>query len=434
MNIFEHLESEVRSYCRAFPTVLRRAQGSFVYDESGREYLDFFAGAGTLNYGHNNPVIKQAVIEYLQQDGILHALDLMTVAKREFLETFEHCILKPRGLDYKIQFTGPTGTNAVEAALKLARKVKGRTNVISFTNGYHGLSAGALAATGNRHFRTEQFLNRLNVSFMPFDGYLGENLDTLAYLRRVLKDNSSGTDLPAAVILETVQAEGGVNVARAEWLQGLAQICREFDILLIADDIQVGNGRTGSFFSFEAAGIRPDMVVLSKAIGGIGLPMSLVLINREIDNWKPAEHTGTFRGNNLAFVAAKTAIQQYWSNEDFSREIQRKETLLRKGLEQIAARHRDLNLKVRGRGLIYGIGLPEPSLAKAVSRESFKRGLIIELAGSDDQVVKFLPPLTVQDAELQKGLEIVSSSLDQALADRRPAGIPVSAEAKKLVA
>jgi len=434
MSIFEHLESEVRSYCRAFPTVLQRAQGSFVYDESGREYLDFFAGAGTLNYGHNNPRIKQAVIEYLQQDGILHALDLMTVAKREFLETFERCILKPRKLDYKVQFTGPTGTNAVEAALKLARKVKGRTNVISFTNGYHGLSAGALAATGNRHFRNEQFVNRINISFMPFDGYLGEGVDTLAYLRRVLKDNSSGTDVPAAIILETVQAEGGVNVARPEWLQGLAQICREFDILLIADDIQVGNGRTGSFFSFEAAGIRPDLVVLSKAIGGIGLPMSLVLISREIDNWKPAEHTGTFRGNNLAFVAATAAIDAYWANSDFSQEIQRKETLLRKGLEQIAAEHRDLNLKVRGRGLIYGIEMPDPSLAKAISREAFKQGLIIELAGSDDQVVKFLPPLTVQDSELERGLKIVSASLKQGLADRRPAGIAVSAEAKKLVA
>lgn len=415
MNIFEHLESEVRSYCRAFPAVLKRAQGPFVYDESGREFIDFFAGAGTLNYGHNNPRIKQAVIEYLQADGILHALDLMTVAKRELLETFERLILAPRGLDYKTQFTGPTGANAVEAAMKLARKVKRRANIISFTNGYHGLSAAALAATGNRHFRNELFLNRLNVSFMPYDGYLGQNVDTLEFLRRALKDNSSGIDVPAAIILETVQAEGGVNIARPEWLRGLQQICREFDILLIADDIQVGNGRTGTFFSFEAAGIRPDLVVLSKAIGGIGLPMSLVLIARELDAWKPAEHTGTFRGNNLAFVAAKAALENYWADAAFTKEIQHKETLLRGALDEIARRHPALNLKVRGRGLIYGLEMPEAPMAKAVSQEAFKRGLIIELAGSEDQVVKFLPPLTIDDAVLQPGIQIVSDSLDAVL-------------------
>ena len=236
-DVFERCESEVRSYCRAFPAVFNRAQGAFLYDESGREYIDFFAGAGTLNYGHNHPRIKQAVMEYLQHDGVVHALDMWTVAKREFLETFEALILKPRNLDYKVQFTGPTGTNAVEAALKLARKVKQRSNVIAFTNGYHGLSAGALAITGNRHFRNEAFVNRLDVSFMPYDGYFGEDVNTLDYLRRFLLDNSSGVDVPAAIIIETIQAEGGVNVARLEWLRGLEKLCREFDILLIVEPV-----------------------------------------------------------------------------------------------------------------------------------------------------------------------------------------------------
>jgi len=415
MSIFERRESEVRSYCRSFPAVFKRAVGAFVYDDSGREYIDFFAGAGTMNYGHNNPAIKQAVIEYLQQDGILHALDLMTVAKREFLETFERLILQPRGMNYKLQFSGPTGTNAVEAALKLARKVKQRSNVISFTNGYHGLSAGALATTGNRHFRHEAWVNRLDVTFMPYDGYLGENTDTLHYLRRVLADQSSGVDIPAAIILETIQAEGGVNVARTEWLQGLERICREFDILLIVDDIQVGNGRTGTFFSFELAGIRPDIVVLSKAIGGIGLPMSLVLIQPDVDQWKPAEHTGTFRGNNLAFVGAKAALDNYWLNDDFSRQIARKEMLLQESLTAVCKDHSDLGMKVRGRGLIYGLEMPKASLAKATSQEAFKRGLIIELAGSEDQVLKFLPPLIVSEIILKRGLEIVTESLNAAL-------------------
>jgi diaminobutyrate-2-oxoglutarate transaminase len=416
MNVFERMESEVRSYCRSFPTVLQRAKGSFVYDESGREYLDFFAGAGTMNYGHNNPTIKQDVIEYLQKDGILHALDLMTVAKREFLETFNRNILEPRQLKYKVQFTGPTGTNAVEAALKLARKVKKRTNVIAFTNGYHGLSAAALAATGNRHFRHEAFVNRLNVSFLPFDGYLGATTDTLDYMERALADNSSGLDIPAAVILETIQAEGGVNVASIAWLQRLEQICRKFDIVLIVDDIQVGNGRTGTFFSFEPAGIKPDLVVLSKAIGGIGLPMSVVLIKPELDEWKPAEHTGTFRGNNLAFVASRSAISTYWADDKFSKEIQRKEKVLSNYLKGLADKHPKLGIKVRGRGLIYGLVMPQASIAKSISKEAFKRGLIIELAGSEDQVVKFLPPLVIEDDLLIRGLDIVAASLEHAVA------------------
>jgi diaminobutyrate-2-oxoglutarate transaminase len=413
-NIFARRESEVRSYCRAFPALFKTARGAFLYDEGGREYLDFFAGAGTLNYGHNHPAIKQAVLDYLQQDGVVHGLDMMTVAKREFLEAFESIILQPRQLDYKVQFTGPTGTNAVEAAMKLARKVKQRSNIIAFTNGYHGLSAGALAATGNRHFRNEAFITRLNVSFMPFDGYLGGGVNTLDYLRHCLTDNSSGLDIPAAIIVETIQAEGGINVAQLDWLRGLEAICREFDILLIVDDIQVGNGRTGTFFSFEPAGIRPDMVVLSKAIGGLGLPMSLVLIDRKIDLWKPAEHTGTFRGNNLAFVAS-TAALQFWRTDEFPAEVRRKGELLSGLLGDIKSRHPDHNLHVRGRGLIQGLELPRPEQAKAVSREAFQQGIIIELAGPNDEVLKFLPPLVIEEPVLRKGIATLAQIIDSVL-------------------
>jgi len=410
-NVFDRVESEVRSYCRAFPAVFKTARGCFLYDEQGREYLDFFAGAGTLNYGHNNPAVKQPVLEYLQQDGVMHELDMWTVAKREFLEAFESIILQPRGLAYKVQFTGPTGTNAVEAALKLARKVKQRTNVIAFTNGYHGLSAGALAITGNRHFRNEAFLNRLDATFMPFDGYLGQGVNTLDYLRHALEDKSSGVDVPAAIILETIQAEGGINVASSEWLRELERICRQFDILLIVDDIQVCNGRTGTFFSFEPAGIRPDMVVLSKAIGGLGLPMSLVLIKPEIDQCKPAEHTGTFRGNNLAFVAAKAALG-FWKTGEFSEAVQRKGLILRQLLEGLQRAFPRIPMKVRGRGLIYGLEMPRPEYAKAISQHAFRKGMIIELAGAEDQVVKFLPPLIVEEDLLRRGLAIIEEGIN----------------------
>jgi diaminobutyrate-2-oxoglutarate transaminase len=410
-NIFDKMESEVRSYCRSFPAVFDKGRGAFLYDEAGNEYIDFFSGAGTLNYGHNNPMIKKAVIDYLERDGVIHSLDMWTVAKREFLEAFDRIILKPRGMEYKIQFTGPTGANAVEASLKLARKVKKRANIISFTNAYHGLSAGALAATGNRHFRNEAFVNRLDVSFMPYDGYFGESVNTLDYLRRFLEDNSSGVDLPSAIILETIQAEGGINMARYEWLRGLESICREFDILMIVDDIQIGNGRTGSFFSFEPAGIRPDMVIISKAIGGLGLPMSLVLIEPSIDQWKPAEHTGTFRGNNLAFVAAKEALT-YWETEEFSKEVVRKGKLLDDLLNKIKMNYPDFGLKVRGQGLIYGLEMPNPELAKAVSKEAFNRRLILELSGPNDEVLKFLPPLIIEDETLKKGVTLIEEIIN----------------------
>jgi diaminobutyrate-2-oxoglutarate transaminase len=413
VNVFDRLESQVRSYCRSFPVVFEKARGAFLYDETGTEYVDFFCGAGTLNYGHNNPDIKQAVIDYLQSDGVVHALDMWTVAKRRFLESLEAIILKPRGLTYKIQFTGPTGANAVEATLKLARKVKQRSNIVAFTNAYHGLSAGALALTANRHFRNEAFINRLNATVVPFDGYLGDRVNTLDYLRRMLEDPSSGLDLPAAIILETIQAEGGINVASFDWLRGLERLCREFEILLIVDDIQVGNGRTGTFFSFEPAGIRPDMVVLSKAIGGLGLPMSLVLIKPEIDQWKPAEHTGTFRGNNLAFVAAAAALQ-YWQHAGFSDEIARKGQLLASRLNGLSNKYPQQVKDVRGRGLIWGMEMRTPALAKAISQGAFRRNLVIELAGAEDQVVKFLPPLVIDDATLSKGVEIVEDSLETA--------------------
>ena len=410
MQIFEQLESQVRSYIRAFPTVFARAKGAMLYDEDGNEYIDFFAGAGTLNYGHNNDVITAAMIDYLQNDGVLHGLDMATTAKKQFLQTFNDAILARRNLNYKIQFTGPTGTNCVETALKLARRVKGRANIVSFTNGFHGLTMGTTAITGNKKYRHESYVNRSNASFMPFDGYLGPNVNTIDYLRKSLADNSSGLDIPAAIIVETVQAEGGVNVASFEWLRQLEQVCRDFDILLIIDDIQVGNGRTGDFFSFEAAGISPDMVTLSKSIGG-GLPMALLLFKPEWDQWDPGEHTGTFRGNNLAFVASAAAIAAYWQNDDFSQAIKQKSALLKEELETTVQEFPSLEAAVRGRGLIYGLDIPADGFAKKVSQRAFQKGLVIELAGARGQVVKFLPSLTIDEATLRKGIGLVNEAI-----------------------
>ncbi|TQM25504.1 diaminobutyrate--2-oxoglutarate transaminase [Nocardia bhagyanarayanae] len=408
--VFEALESNVRGYCRSWPTVFDTASGAWLRDEQGRDYLDFFAGAGALNYGHNNPVLKRALIDYLAGDGITHGLDMSTVAKRRLLETLRDTVLAPRGLDYKVQFPGPTGANAVEAALKLARKVTGRQAVLNFTNAFHGMSLGALSVTGNAAKRAGAGVPLVHVTPMPYDGYLGAG-DELHWMRRALDDPSSGLDKPAAVIVETVQGEGGVNVARAQWLRELADLCQARGILLIVDDVQMGCGRTGPFFSFEFAGITPDIVTLSKSIGGYGLPMALVLFKSELDQWAPGEHNGTFRGNNPAFVTAEVALRHYWSDDALERATLAKGARIEAALARIVAEFPGVS--TRGRGLVHGIAFEDPSLAGKVCQVAFDRGLLVETSGSVDEVVKLLPPLTIAEDELERGLTVVVGAVGE---------------------
>ena len=416
MKIFEEIESEVQSYARSFPRLFNRAKGEFLYDDDGKEYLDFLAGAGTLNYGHNNPVLKEKLLAYIEADGISHGLDLHTVAKAEFLETFNEKILKPRKLEFMVQFTGPTGTNAVEAALKLARNVTGRENVISFTNGFHGVSLGSLATTGNSHHRGAAGVSLNGSSRMPFDGYLGDGIDTTAYLDKVLSDSSSGIDKPAAVLVETVQGEGGINAASFEWLRNLEAVCRKHDVLLIVDDIQAGCGRTGTFFSFEEAGISPDIVTMSKSLSGYGLPFAVVLIRPTLDQWKPGEHNGTFRGNNLAFVTAKAAIDHFWSDDSFAKQVQAKGRYVSGRLQTIVDRYGEGNFTTRGRGMFQGINCVNGDIAARITRKAFAKGLMIETSGADDQVVKFLCPLTISEENLKRGIDIVEQAIAEVCA------------------
>jgi len=416
MKIFDEIESEVQSYARAFPRVFNRAKGELMWDEDGNQYLDFLAGAGTLNYGHNNPIFKEVLLDYIQNDGITHGLDLHTKAKGEFLQAFSEKILKPRNMEYMVQFTGPTGTNAVEAAMKLARNVTGQQNIVTFTNGFHGVSLGSLAATGNSHHRDAAGVSLIGTHRMPYDGYLGESIDTTEYLDKVLSDSSSGISSPAAVILETVQGEGGINVASVEWLQNLQAVCKKHGILLIVDDIQAGCGRTGDYFSFEEAGIEPDIITLSKSLGGYGLPFAVVLIKPELDQWKPGEHNGTFRGNNLAFVTAKAAIEHYWSDNQFSEEIKRKGRYVSERLESIVNQYGEGNFTAKGRGMFQGINCVNGDIAGKITHNAFKKGLIIETSGADDHVVKFLCPLIISDENLKKGIDIVESAIREVCA------------------
>lgn len=408
LDIFNQLESEVRGYIRSFPTVFTKAKGVTLTNEEGDEFTDMLMGAGTLNYGHNNPVLKKALMEYLAADGVVHGLDMGTTAKAAFMDTFNQKILKPRGMEYKFQFTGPTGTNAVEAALKIARLATGRHNVITFTNGYHGMTLGALSVTGNSTARAGAALPvSTGVDRMPFDGYMGDGIDTTEYLDKVLSDASSGIDKPAAVILETVQGEGGVNVASFEWLRNLQAVCRKHGVLLIVDDIQVGCGRTGTFFSFEKAGIDPDIITLSKSLSGYGLPFALVLMKPELDNWLPGQHNGTFRGHNLAFVTAKAAIDEYWSDGRFTKEVTRKGLLVQGRMEKIVDDDDSNLVQTRGRGMMQALVFANGEMAGEVSAECFKRGVIIETCGPDDEVLKSLAALTITDEELNNALDVI---------------------------
>ncbi|MEW2496385.1 diaminobutyrate--2-oxoglutarate transaminase [Streptomyces nodosus] len=412
LSVFETLESEVRSYCRGWPTVFDRARGSRMYDEDGHEYLDFFAGAGSLNYGHNNPVLKRALIDYLERDGVTHGLDMSTTAKRSFLRAFQDLVLRPRELPYKVMFPGPTGTNAVESALKLARKVKGREAVVSFTNAFHGMSLGSLAVTGNAFKRAGAGIPLVHGTPMPFDHYLDGRVPDFLWFERLLEDQGSGLNQPAAVIVETVQGEGGINVARPEWLRGLADLCARRDMLLIVDDIQMGCGRTGAFFSFEEAGIVPDIVTVSKSISGYGLPMSLCLFKPELDIWEPGEHNGTFRGNNPAFVTATAALNAYWTDGSaMEKQTRARGEQVERELAAITEESPDDIKEYRGRGLVWGLEFHDKGRAERIARRAFDLGLLVETSGPEGEVVKLLPALTVTADELDEGLRTLARAV-----------------------
>lgn len=412
MNTFEVLESNVRSYCRSFPVVFNKAKNDVLYTEAGKGYIDFFAGAGALNYGHNNDFMKNRILDYLTSDRIMHGLDMYTTAKQEFMESFSERILQPKGLNYKLQFCGPTGTNAVEAALKLARKVKNRNGIFAFMGAFHGMSLGSLSITSNNSMRESAGVPLNNVTFIPYNSTFN-GMDTILYMEQLLTDTHSGVEKPAAIILETVQAEGGIHIAETEWLRDLRQLCDDHDILLIVDDIQVGCGRVGSFFSFERAGIVPDMVVLSKSISGYGLPMSLLLLKPELDIWSPGEHNGTFRGNQLAFVGAKAALE-FRDTVELEAQVKEKEAFVQQFLRE-HIQSIDPLIEIRGMGLIWGIDVSHlgEAYAKEVASLCFSRGLIIERAGRNDTVIKIMPALTISLENLRKGCEIIKESMAQ---------------------
>ena len=413
-SVFEKYESEVRSYCRNFPAVFTKAKGSYIFAEDGKEYIDFFCGAGALNYGHNNDYIKSRIIDYLESDGIIHSLDMFTSAKRDFIEFFESKVLEPRGFNYKIQFPGPTGTNAVEAALKLARKVKKRNNIFAFMGAFHGMTLGSLSMTTDRDSREGAGVALTDVTHIPTP-YMFPELDVLKYMQTLIDDDHSGISKPAAVFVEPVQADGGIHVFSVEFLKGLREFCTRNDILLVCDDIQVGSARTGTYFSFERAGIVPDIVTLSKSIGGYGMPFALVLFKPELDVWNPGEHNGTFRGSQLSIVAAKAGLE-IMLNDNIEAEVRRKGEIIAEYLGKVKEINESFD--VRGIGFMWGVDcnkVKPDAVSRAIVKECFDNGLIVERAGRNNDVVKLMPCLLADDETLKKGLDIFVNAVKKVM-------------------
>jgi len=408
VEVFENYESEVRSYCRSFPAVFTTSKGSIMKDENGKEYIDFFCGAGALNYGHNNDYIKEKMVAYLMSDGIMHSMDMMTVPKKEFLQFFEEKVLQPRGLNFKVMFPGPTGTNGVEAALKLARKVKKRNQIWALMGCFHGMTLGSISLTSDAASRAGAGVGLDNVYHIPAP-YMFPELDTIKFMQTLLDDDHSGVEKPAAIFIETVQADGGVNVFSVEYLKALREFCDKNDILMVVDDVQVGCARTGTFFSFERAGIKPDMFSLSKSIGGYPFPMGLAMFKPEYDLWKPGEHSGTFRGIQLSMVAAKAGLEFMLDNN--IAETRRKGEIVREYLEKNIDGDPNV-IATRGIGLLWGVEVKDDATAGAITARAFKKGLVIERAGRDNAVIKIMPPLIISDEDLIAGLDILKAAID----------------------
>lgn len=411
---FEKYESNIRSYCRKWPVEFVSAKGSIYKDTEGNEYIDFFDGAGALNYGHNPDYIKEKLIKYLESDGIVHALDMYTVPKENFINYFEEKILKPRKLDYKIAFPGPTGTNSIELALKLARKVKQRPYIWAFTGAFHGMTLGALALTTESAARKAAGVPLNYTVHIPAPYSMGGNFDSIAYMEQLLSDDHSGYEKPAAIIIETVQQEGGIHVFSKEFLKDLRALCDKYDILLICDEVQIGCSRSGTFFSFERADIVPDIVCMSKSIGGYGIPFAVTLLKKELDVFKPGEHNGTFRGCQLSMVAGLAALEMT-VEQDIPAQVRRKEKIVKEYLDKEIKPLLKNKMEIRGIGLSWGIEFNDGKLARAVLDKCFEKKLIIELAGSYDSVLKIMPSLVIEDELLLKGLNIVKESIQEVI-------------------
>ena len=414
-------ESNARTYPRRLTIAPRRGLGSYIEDVDGNVFIDFLTGAGVLSLGHSHPEVIEAVARQLPL--LTHGLDFPTEIKDEFITA--QLSMLPEGMraSTKIGFTGPTGANAVEAALKLCKIATGRSEIISFQGGFHGSTTGSMSVTGLVSQRAGVANTMPGVQFFPYPYSLRSRFGAdedgtrcLDYFERTLKDPLSGISLPAAVILEVVQGEGGVIPAPTDFIQGVRRVTRELDIPLIVDEVQCGCGRSGTWFAFEQHGIVPDVIVASKALSGIGLPIALILYDERLDVWKPGQHIGTFRGNQVAFAGGVVAIEII-KRDGILENVRELGAYALDALEEIAREHA-IVAEARGSGLMLGLELADPqtgehngAAAVAVQRAALERGLILELGGREDSVIRLLPPLNVTRRTLDQALEILREAL-----------------------
>ncbi len=417
----EALESNARSYPRGIPIAFAEGRGATMRDADGNTFIDFFAGAGILNVGHGNPAVAAAATE--QQERLVHALDFPTPAKLRLLHALKRILPGRLSRTARVHFGGPTGSDAVEAAIKLARAHTGRDAIVAFQGSYHGMTAGALAVTSNTslggpvagpvHFLPYPYDYR-----SPF-GLNGKSCwrGCVHMLETALEDPASGVPKPAAVIVEPIEGEGGTIVPPRGFLREVRRITHEHDVLLIVDEIQTGFGRTGTMFACESDHVTPDVITLSKALGGIGYPISCIAYDEELDSWRPGDHIGTFRGHQVAMAAGAAAIEYIERMNLASHAAVLGELAL--GMLEDASEDRAAVGEVRGRGLMIGIELvrdretrkPWPELASEVRRACAERGLIIEVGGHYSNVARFLPPLVISRRLLERGIEIFLESL-----------------------
>lgn len=412
----DRITQQARELIRHTPGRAVKAMGSRLLDAEGRQYLDFHSAAGALNYGFHNMRLRQRLASSLAERRSLSSIDRLTLARQEFRQTLQDEVLAPAGFRYLVQFTGRTGAGGVDAAIRLARRLTGRLDVMAFRHDVSGSDDGAVAAMADICLNRYTASDLPRVLFMPYDGCQGPDVDTVAHFERMLGRIVSDRKLPAAVVVETVMSEGGLNALTWRWLKELEKVCRAYGILLIMDDTSVGCGRTGAYFSFETAGIQPDMVVLSKSLSGFGLPMS-ILLRHVCLPVSIQEASGSTAYDELALLSATHAVREYWAGGRLAQELRRKECLLRDWLENTACSHPEACLGVRGRGLVQGLVFPAGhGLASRVVEVARSRGLVLDTCGAQDEVIRIMPALTIEESQLMRGLEIIDSSVCDVLA------------------
>ncbi|MFF2287375.1 aspartate aminotransferase family protein [Peribacillus butanolivorans] len=429
-------ESNARSYPRRLPMAIDQADGIYLTDMDGKKYIDFLAGAGTLALGHNHPAVLEEMENVLKAKRPLHTLDFTTPIKEQFVDEIFECLPEEFRKNAKIQFCGPTGGDAIEAALKLVKTATGNRSILSFQGAYHGATHATMSISGNTKPKEKVQGLMPDVHFLPYPyqyrcpfGIGGEESHKISsqYIENLLNDPESGLLAPAGMILEAVQGEGGSIPAPIPWLKEIRRITKERGIPLIIDEVQSGIGRTGKMFAFEHAGIIPDVLVLSKAIGG-SLPLSVVIYNKDLDLWSPGAHIGTFRGNQLA-MAAGTATLKFMKETNLVEHASKMGEILKNILKDLQKDIQQIG-DVRGRGLMVGVELvnhlaPQNSngsypanseLASTIQQECFQRGLILEVGGRHGSVVRFLPPLIVTESQLREATAIFEEAVRAAVA------------------